>query len=226
MSYENPALRLEGAHIYVGDRLLLPDVDLTVPRGRHLVLRGPSGSGKSRLIKTLAGFPPPATGQLLVGGRVLSRANRRLLRGEISYVPQLPRLPAGVAVMEYLREPFAYREHRGRRFSETRVEEEADRLRLPSSLLLQRTDQLSGGEAHRVMVLRGLLLEKRIFLLDEVSASLDPESREALLAALGSAASTVVSVSHDERWIEKADDVYELRAARLVSVGGSNGEPS
>lgn len=216
--YDNPALVLEGAHIYVGDRLILPEVDLEVPSGAHLVLSGPSGSGKSTLLRVLAGFPPPSSGQLRIDGEVVTSENRHRLRRILAYVPQRPSLPSGQGVMEYLKEPTRYRSNRGTEFKDNDVEAAAEALRLPASLLLQRGDQLSGGEKHRVMLLRGLLLGRRVFVLDELSASLDPASRKAALGALRAASATIVSVSHDERWIADADAHYEIRAARLVPV--------
>lgn len=218
MAYDQPALALEGAHIYVGDRLLLPEVDLAIPEGSHIAISGASGSGKSTLLRVLAGFPPPATGQLRVDGEVLTGQNRRQLRRKLVYVPQTPRLPGAMDVMDYLKEPGQFRSNRGLSLDDFRIEVEAEALRLPSSLLLQTTNQLSGGEKHRLMLLRGLLLDRRVYLLDELSASLDPASRSAVLDALRAKGSTVVSVSHDERWIEDADYHYEIRAARLEGV--------
>ena len=216
--YDQPALVLEGAHIYVGDRLLLPEVDLQVPSGSHVVISGASACGKSTILRVSAGFPPPSTGQLRIDGDVLTGENRHRLRRNLAYVPQTPSMPSGIEVMEYLKEPTRFRSNRGRELNDSNVEAEADALRLPSSLLLQRGDQLSGGEKHRLMLLRGLLLGRRVFILDEVSASLDPASRKAALKALRSAEATVVSVSHDERWIGEADFHYEIRAAKLVPV--------
>ncbi len=218
MSYDQPALALEGAHIYVGDRLLLPEVDLVVPAGTHVAISGASGSGKSTLLRVLAGFPPPSTGQLRVDGEVVTGENRHRLRRRLAYVPQTPRLPGETLVMEYLKEPGHFRSNRDVSLDDIAVEAEAEKLRLPSSLLLQRTNQLSGGEKHRLMLLRAMLLNREVFLLDELSASLDPASRSAALEALRTRGSTVVSVSHDERWIEDAEYHYEIRAARLVGA--------
>ena len=120
--------------------------------------------------------------------------------------------------MDYLKEPGRFRSNRGLSLDDFTIEVEAEALRLPSSLLLQTTDQLSGGEKHRLMLLRGLLLDRSVFLLDELSASLDPASRSAALDALRAKGSTIVSVSHDDRWIEDADCHYEIRAARLVGA--------
>lgn len=216
--YDEPVLVLEGAHIYVGDRLLLPEVDLEIPFGSHVVFSGASGSGKSTLLRVLSGFPPPSTGQLRIDGDVVTGENRHRLRQILAYVPQTPSLPSGVEVMEYLKEPTRFRSNRGTELKDGQIEGAAEALRLPSSLLLQRGNQLSGGEKHRLMLLRGLLLGRRVFVLDELSASLDPASREAALTALRRTGATVVSVSHDEKWIAEADLHYEIRAAKVVPV--------
>lgn len=221
--YDEPAMVLEGAHIYVGDRLLLPEVDLEVPTGSHLALSGASGCGKSTLLRVLAGFPPPTTGQLRIDGEVVTSENRHRLRRTLAYVPQTPSLPSGTVVMEYLKEPTLFRTNRGREFEDSEIETEAEALRLPSSLLLQRGDQLSGGEKHRLMLLRGLLLRRRLFVLDELSASLDPASRKAVLRALRRSGATVVSVSHDEHWLAEADTHYEIRAAKLLPLAAKVG---
>ena len=177
----------------------LAPTKLAIPAGETLVLLGPSGSGKSTLLRTLAGLTP-FTGTLRFEGHPVR--DWRTLRRRLGYVIQdgglFPHLTArgNVTLMA--------RELRWEAATiAARVEEMAALARLDAAQLDRFPAELSGGQRQRVALMRALLLDPAVLLLDEPLSALDPITRvrlaselRAIIARLGK---TVVIVTHNLR---------------------------
>lgn len=153
-------------------RTLWRNLDLSLHAGERLGITGPSGSGKTLLLRTLAGLEPIQSGELTLDGRALAHWLMPAYRARVVYVAQRPALREGT-VLTALRAPFAFRLHRGHAFPEGRVHALLQALGRDDSFLRQRAEHLSGGEAQIVAMLRALLIDPDILLLDEPTASLD-----------------------------------------------------
>lgn len=153
-------------------RTLWRNLDLSLHAGERLGITGPSGSGKTLLLRTLAGLEPLQSGELKLDGRALAHWSMPAYRARVVYVPQRPALREGT-VEAALRAPFAFRLHRGHAFPEGRVHTLLQALGRDDSFLRQRAERLSGGEAQIAVMLRALLIDPDILLLDEPTASLD-----------------------------------------------------
>jgi len=171
-----------------------------VGRGRTLAVVGPSGAGKTTLLRVLLGLERPDEGEVRFDGVPLADVDLLALRRRIGYVVQggglFPHLTAeGNAglVARWLR----WDEPRLR----ARVGELAELARLPSELLRRYPAQLSGGQAQRVALVRALVLDPEVLLLDEPLGALDPVTRadlqDDLAAAFARLRKTVVLVTHD-----------------------------
>jgi ABC-type lipoprotein export system ATPase subunit len=197
----------------------LDDVDAEFGAGRITVLSGPSGSGKSSLLRILAGLDRPAAGRVLVGDTDITTASRRRLRLEqrqsLGYIFQessrnlFPYLDAGqhIALWRHLRRlpPSS-----GESFLE------AVGLRGRSGAL---PAQLSGGEQQRLAFAAAVAAESPVVLADEPTSQLDGPSSRLLIDAvlrLRDAGSTMVLASHDPDVVAMADDVIRLDHGRLV----------
>jgi osmoprotectant transport system ATP-binding protein len=178
----------------------LGPLDLTVPRGGTLAVVGPSGAGKTTLLRLLLGLERPDEGEVLFGGAPLRQLDLLAMRRSIGYVVQggglFPHLTAeGNAglVARWL----GWEEPRLR----ARVAELAELARLPCELLGRYPAQLSGGQSQRVALVRALLLDPEVLLLDEPLGALDPVTRadlqDDLAAAFARLRKTVVLVTHD-----------------------------
>ncbi len=178
----------------------LGPVDLAVARGGTLAVVGPSGAGKTTLLQLLLGLAHPDEGEVRFGGVPLSEVDLLALRRRIGYVVQggglFPHLTAeGNAglVARWLG-------WEGRRLR-ARVAELAELARLPAELLARYPAQLSGGQAQRVALVRALVLDPEVLLLDEPLGALDPVTRadlqDDLAAAFARLGKTVVLVTHD-----------------------------
>ncbi|GAA5534041.1 ABC transporter ATP-binding protein [Deinococcus aluminii] len=154
-----------------------------VSAGESAALVGPSGSGKSLLLRTLAGLEVVEAGEVCFHGQPQRTWPMPEYRAQVMYLPQRPVFDEG-GVLDVLRAPFAFRVHRERRF-EVR---EATRLLTvfgrDETFLARDAATLSGGEGQITALLRALLLEPSVLLLDEATSALDPETvrrAEALL---------------------------------------------
>jgi ABC-type nitrate/sulfonate/bicarbonate transport system ATPase subunit len=201
------ALRLSAAVKSYGGRRVLDGIDLDVPRGGRLVVLGPSGGGKSTLLRLLAGLEPPDAGTLSNpdGGPVAT-----------SVVFQQPLLLPWLSVAENVSLGGRYRANQ-RRFQAEHSSELLERFGL-AELASSRPAQLSGGQAQRVAIARAVAVRPDVLLLDEPFSALDPATRRGMRAWLRDTANrlelTLVLVTHD------VDEALHL-GQRITALDGS-----
>jgi osmoprotectant transport system ATP-binding protein len=213
-------LQLVGVSKSFGGTAALQPTNLIVPSGQITVLIGPSGCGKSTLLRLMAGLLQPDTGTVLFQDEPLTRANAVTFRQRIGFVVQdgglFPHLTARGNVTLMAR-------HLG--WDDKRIEERLDRLteltRLPRQLLGHYPVQMSGGQRQRVSLMRALMLDPALLLLDEPLGALDPLIRSDLQSDLKTIfqqlRKTVVLVTHD---LSEAgflgDTLVLMQAGRIV----------
>ena len=192
-----PLLELRNVSVEASGRRILRNVSLQLNEGDKVVLHGPSGSGKSSLLKAILGVLPIASGQILFDESEIGPENIESFRRHVAYVAQEPIL-GGETARDALLLPFTFRSRSQGPPSQERIEAVLGRLGLPVSLLAQRATRLSGGEKQRLALARALLLEVSLFLLDEITSALDPESQERIVSVLTSSRLTVLAVAHGD----------------------------
>ena len=204
--------------------LVLPviaNVSFSVASGECVVLGGPSGIGKSSILKMLYGNYAVDQGQILVNhaGRIVDIASadpRTVLevrRGTLGYVSQFLRTVPRVSTLDVVAEPLVAR---GVTTDEARdrAAELLSRLNLPHDLWQLPPSTFSGGEQQRVNIARGFITDHAVLLLDEPTASLDAANRAvvvSMIRAKKEAGVALLGIFHDE-------EVREAVADRILDV--------
>jgi osmoprotectant transport system ATP-binding protein len=213
-------LRFEKVFKHYGGTPALAGVDLDVPEAQTTVLIGPSGCGKSTLLRLAAGLIRPDRGQVWFEGARLDTGNLRPARLRMGYMIQdgglFPHLTVRDNVTLMSRRLDWPRERR-----EQRLAELADLVQLPPAMLGRYPIELSGGQRQRVALMRALMLDPDLLLLDEPLGALDPMIRfelqrelKAIFARLGK---TVLMVTHDlAEAVFFGHRIVLLRAGRSV----------
>jgi osmoprotectant transport system ATP-binding protein len=193
-------IRLDAVTKRYGEEVAVRDVSLEIPDGETTVLIGPSGSGKSTLLRLMIGLTRPDAGTVTVQGQQLTSANVRSLRHRMGYVIQegglFPHLTgrANAALMAH---------HLGWAHDriDGRIDELTELVQLAPDRLDQYPSELSGGQRQRVSLMRALMLDPDVLLLDEPLGALDPMIRsdlqDDLRAIFRRLGKTVVFVTHD-----------------------------
>jgi len=222
-------LRLDGVRFsYPGSpRPALDGVSLTIPAGSTLGVTGPTGSGKSTLIRLLARQWSPDAGTLQWGNTPLSDHSLAALREAIAWVPQDPILfSATVGENIALARPEASRAQIEAAARIAALHE--DVLRFPEgydTAVGERGITLSGGQRQRVAIARALLTDAPLLLLDDALSAVDAETQEHILARLRKerARRTVVLVSHRLSVLANANRIAVLRGG-MVAESGTHAE--
>jgi osmoprotectant transport system ATP-binding protein len=206
-----------------GEREALAPANLTFAPATTHVLIGPSGCGKSTLLRLILGLIAPGGGTVLIDGETVNAANVARVRHRIGYVIQdgglFPHLTAyGNAAL--LARHLGWGEDR----VQARVAALCELTQLERALLERYPSQLSGGQRQRVGLMRALMLDPPILLLDEPLGALDPMVRsdlqQQLKAIFARLKKTVVLVTHDMN--EAAflgERIVLMRAGAVVQQG-------
>ena len=220
-----PLLVLEKISARYGGLDILTDIDLAVEQGEVLALVGPSGSGKSSLLRTVIGLTRPRAGRVLLGGAAIDYASATGLaaaRKRMAIVFQQYNLFQNMTVLENI--TVAPIKVQGQPKDETTAAALAilQKVGLGDKLRAY-PDQLSGGQQQRVAIARALVLKPELLLLDEVTAALDPELVKEVLDTirdLAGSGMTLLVVSHEMRFVrDVASRVAMLDQGRIIEEG-------
>ncbi len=204
----------------VGEPEVLKGVNLKIEPGEMVALVGPSGGGKTTLMKIMMGLFEPIYGEILVGGRPLSSFDKRKARQVIGSVAQDDELFAGS-----LAENIAFFDPE---IDMERVEEVArlacildDIEKMPmrfDTMVGDMGSVLSGGQKQRVLLARALYQNLQILFIDEGTAHLDPQNEERVLQNLIGLGITIVVVAHRSRSIQRANRVVAVMSGLAVEA--------
>jgi ATP-binding cassette subfamily C protein len=225
---QSPSSRLSVEAVTIvppGDqRVVVQDVTFSLSAGNGLGVIGPSGSGKSSLIRALVGVWQPARGKVRIDGAALDQWSPDVLGRHIGYLPQDVELFAGTVAQNICRfDPAAPSEAIIAAAKEAGVHEMIIKMREGYDTAVgEQGAALSAGQAQRVALARALYGNPFLIVLDEPNSNLDTEGDEALTRAIRSArerGAIVVVVAHRPIGIEAVDQLLVLRDGRMQAFG-------
>jgi putative ABC transport system ATP-binding protein len=193
-----PRIETQGLAVARGDRVLVREIDLAVGAGEVLALVGPSGVGKSSLLRSLVRLDEPAGGRVLVDGTDAREIEPCVLRRRVGLVTQAPVMLEGDvrANLAYgLEDP-----------DHATLGEALAATGLAPAFMERTASELSGGESARVAVARALARDPVALLLDEPTAALDAVATAAIEELVGDLAGRglgILIVTHDEAQAER-----------------------
>ena len=218
-------IELRGIHKSFGQNHVLAGVDLSIERGKSMVIIGGSGTGKSVLLKSILGLITPDQGQILVAGQDVTQADRD------AFLAQFGMLFQGGALFDSLPvwQNIAFRLMRGslkRPTDEARdiAIEKLRRVGLKSDVADRFPAELSGGMQKRVSLARAIAAEPEIIFFDEPTTGLDPIMsgviNDLIREIVVDMGATAMTITHDMTSVRTiADDIAMLHAGRIQWTG-------
>lgn len=216
-------LTFDRVHFGYGDEEVLHDVSLQVPQKGMTALVGPSGSGKSTIVRLMARFWDPSAGEIRLGGKPLGQMGSESVLAHVSVVFQDVYL---------FQDTIANNIRMGREgASDDEVIDAAKRaachdfiMKLPhryQTVVGEGGSTLSGGQKQRVSIARALLKDAPVVLLDEATASLDPQNEVLVQQAIAELVrdKTVVVIAHRLRSIRYADQIIVMENGAVSCTG-------
>ncbi|MBN2263150.1 MAG: ATP-binding cassette domain-containing protein [Prolixibacteraceae bacterium] len=195
--FENVSLKFESETVF-------ENLTFHINEGSHAVVAGPSGSGKSSVIKLIQGYLRPKYGNIYVNDLLLSKKNIANIRSQIAYVPQNINLPVNNG--------FELAQLIGITQKQSLIENHLTEMNLPIDFYKKPFDEISGGQKQRIIIAICLSLGRKILLLDEPTSSLDNESIDDLLALVKRLENiTLLSASHNQLWINAMNQIVEFK---------------
>jgi ABC-type multidrug transport system fused ATPase/permease subunit len=216
-------IRSEHVGFAYGEESVLEDVSFSVHRGQTVAIVGPSGGGKSTMLKLLLGFYPVEEGRLYLFEQDLNHWSLPSAREKMAFVAQDTYLfPVSIAENIACGRPGATQEEIERAARMANIHEYI--VSLPegySTLVGERGVRLSGGQRQRLSLARAILKDAPILLLDEPTSALDTESEALVQEALERfmAGRTTIVIAHRLSTIRNADWVLVLEGGRIVEQG-------
>jgi branched-chain amino acid transport system ATP-binding protein len=219
-----PLLAIEGLVGGYGKMTILNGTSFGVPAGSITTLIGPNGAGKSTVFKAIFGLLKLREGRVVFAGRDITGLSQRdLLAAGLCYVPQGRNIFPELSVRHNI-ELGAVHAGRGIRDLPRRIEAALDRFPVLRRKAKQQASTLSGGEQKQLEIVRGLLLDPKLVLIDEPSIGLSPlmvQQTFAILQELRSRGVTVLMIEQNARAALQISDygiVLELGRTRMIAA--------
>lgn len=200
------------------DPLVLGGVNLLVGQGEHLAITGPSGGGKSTLVKVLLGLVEPESGEVLIDGLPIARFGYRSFHSQVAAVLQEDSLFAGTLAdnIALFDESIDMQRVIASAAAAT-IHEDIARMPMQYETLVgDMGSTLSGGQKQRVLLARALYRQPKVLIMDEGTAHLDTGHERAVNAAIASLGITRIIIAHRRETVEAASRVLVMESGKLT----------
>ena len=217
MKENNALLRLDGVGFKTDDAVILHNINFQLRAGEFKLITGPSGCGKSTLLKIIASLLSPTSGRLFFDDADVATLSPERYRQQVSYCAQTPAL-FGDSVYDNLIFPWQIR---NKQPDPQALLADLQRFGLDENMLEKSINELSGGEKQRISIARAILKDAPIVILDEATASVDPENEQELQKAIRelTKGKTILMIAHRLSTVRTADQIIVLENGRIVQRG-------
>jgi len=196
-------VKLDNINLSFANKQIFDNLSISVLKNEKICLSGPSGKGKTSLLKMLPGLVVPDSGEITIDGEQLNTGTVGNIRKKLSWVPQNINLPA-----DNCRE---LSELLGLISNKEGIISNLYSIGLDDSYYKKDFHDISGGEKQRIIISVVLTIDKPILLLDEPTSALDEKSIEKLAGLISNQKDkTVISASHNKLWMEMSERTISL----------------
>jgi len=196
-------IQCKNIELTFSDKKIFDNLNIYIEEGDRVCISGPSGIGKSTLLKLLQGYIIPDKGQIRINNKTLNTNTIKEIRESIIWIPQNANLPVsnGSELLKLMNiQP-----------NKEVVQDFIQKLGLEKDIIFKEFSQISGGQKQRIIISICLSLDKKIVLMDEPTSSLDDVSINLLIKVVKSLiGKTIVSASHNHLWVNNADKTIIL----------------
>lgn len=207
-------------HYPGSEDLILNQINLTINAGEKVVISGPSGGGKTTLLKIMLGLIAPTSGCVRYNGVDITQLGLVAYRSQIATVMQDDLLLAGT-----IEENITLFDEEPKHKELLRILEQCQLLdmvnRLPmgiNTLIGELGAQLSGGQIQRILLARALYQRPHILYLDEATSALDKETEQAIISQIKHLGMTQIQIAHRQETIKNAEHHYQINAHGLQRI--------
>ncbi|MGX6428048.1 ABC transporter ATP-binding protein [Levilactobacillus yonginensis] len=212
-------ISLKGVSYRSGDEQILNGIDLDIEAQEWVTIAGPSGGGKSTLVRIIASLLSKTAGELTFDGQPIESYDPIAYRRRVSYSVQQPTL-FGQTVRDNLSFPYQIRQLP---FDQQRAIDALEYVGLAASDLDKPVIDLSGGQRQRVALLRNVMIYPEVLILDEVTAGLDAENKSFVWQMIRHFNQedklTIIAITHDQSEIDDAQRLVMVENGRIVAGG-------
>ena len=201
--------------------IAVKDLSFVINKGKIIGLLGPNGCGKTTTIAMILGLVKPTSGEILIKGKNLEKDRINLLE-KMNFISPYVELPKKLTVEENLK---VYAGLYGVKNVNEKISELVNELRL-NKFLKKKTGELSSGQKNRISLAKALINDPEILMLDEPTASLDPDTGDFVRSFIENYSSktnvTILLASHNMNEVERlCDSVMMMKDGTIVDTGKS-----
>ncbi|WFD09682.1 ABC transporter ATP-binding protein [Tepidibacter hydrothermalis] len=194
-------IKFENINLRFDDKVIFENFNMNIKGGEKVLLKSPSGKGKSTLLKLLLGFQKIDSGEIIFDCKKLEKNNLMYFRTNIAYLSQDVEL-RNQNIWDLIVEIFSYKYNKHIKVTKDKFLDVANYFDLSKDIIKKEIRDLSGGERQRLGLIICILLDRKVWLLDEVTSGLDKDMKQRVVDYVLKQDKTVLIVSHDNIWSE------------------------
>ena len=217
----NNIIEIQKLNKVYNKKIAVKDLTFEINKGKIVGLLGPNGCGKTTTIAMILGLLKPTSGEVIIKGKNIEKERINLLE-KMNFISPYVELPKKLTVEENLK---VYADLYGVTNTNEKIYELVNELRL-NKFLKKKTGELSSGQKNRISLAKALINDPEILLLDEPTASLDPETGDFVRSFIEHYSSktnvTILLASHNMNEVERlCDSVMMMKDGTIVDTGKS-----